>query len=99
LMVGCSGTAWTLNVESIGCAETSVTTYQPTRRNIPEETRSQLHRGGSLKSCMLALVWPRTKHWEHFVKCQIQTSIKKINIYFTCFVRCSFWAKWWHWTG
>jgi len=30
--------------------ETSVTNYQSTLRNIPEERRSHLHRGGSRKS-------------------------------------------------
>jgi hypothetical protein len=34
----------------IGCPETSVTSYQPTPRNIPEERRPELHRCGSLKS-------------------------------------------------
>ena len=40
----------TLKVGSTGCAETSVTNYQSTLRNILEERRPQLHRGGSLKS-------------------------------------------------
>ena len=43
-------TASFLNVEPIGCPETSVTNYQPTLRNIAEERRRQLHHVGSLKS-------------------------------------------------
>jgi len=31
--------------------ETSVSNYETAPRNIPEERRSQLHRGGSLQSC------------------------------------------------
>jgi hypothetical protein len=38
----------------IGFTETSVENYHSTLRNIPEERRSQLHRGGSLKSLKLA---------------------------------------------
>jgi hypothetical protein len=38
-----------LKVGALGCPETSVTTYQSTLRNIPEERISRLHRGGSLK--------------------------------------------------
>jgi hypothetical protein len=34
----------------IRCPETSVNNYHSTLRNIPEERRSQVHRGGSLKS-------------------------------------------------
>ena len=35
------------------CPETSVTNYQPTLCNIPEEQKSYLDRGGSLKPCTL----------------------------------------------
>ena len=34
----------------IGCPETSATDYQSTLRKTPEERRSHIHRGGSLKS-------------------------------------------------
>jgi hypothetical protein len=34
----------------IGCPETSVHNYHSTLRNIPEERRYHVHRGGSLKS-------------------------------------------------
>jgi hypothetical protein len=37
-------------VGMIGFPETSVQNYHYTLRNIPEERRSHLHRGGSLKS-------------------------------------------------
>ena len=37
-------------MEPIGCPETSVWKYQSTLRNIPEERRSHLRRGGGLKS-------------------------------------------------
>jgi hypothetical protein len=35
---------------SLGCPETSVNNYQPKLRSIPEEPRSQLQGGESLKS-------------------------------------------------
>jgi hypothetical protein len=41
----------------IGCSETSAQNYHSTPRNTPEECRSHLHRGGSLKSRNLG-----TKH-------------------------------------
>jgi len=44
----CSSTP--LKIGPIFCPETSATNYQSTLRNIPEERRSHLHRGGSLKS-------------------------------------------------
>jgi hypothetical protein len=34
-----------LKMGQIGCPETSVTNYQSTLRNIPEERRTHLHRG------------------------------------------------------
>ena len=37
-------------MQPIGYPETSVQNYHSTLRNIPEERRSHLHRGGSLKS-------------------------------------------------
>jgi hypothetical protein len=40
----------TLEDGTIGCPETSVQNYCSTLRNIPEERRSHLHSGGSLKS-------------------------------------------------
>jgi len=39
-----------LKTESIGYHETSVTDYQSTLQNIPEERRFHFHRGGSFKS-------------------------------------------------
>jgi hypothetical protein len=45
-----------LTMESNGYPETSVTNYHSTLRNIPEERRSHLHRGGSLKSQYSRLV-------------------------------------------
>jgi len=42
-------TASLLKMEPISCPETSVTDYQLTLRNIPEERRLHLHRGWSLK--------------------------------------------------
>ena len=41
---------WTLKIGLIGCLETSVSNCQYKLRNIPEERRSHLHCGGSLKS-------------------------------------------------
>jgi len=43
-------TAWPLKMGPISCAETSVIKYQTTLYRISEERRSQVHRGGSLKS-------------------------------------------------
>ena len=45
-----SCTAWPLKMGPMCFLETSVTNYQSTLRNIPEERRSHFHRGGSLKS-------------------------------------------------
>ena len=46
------GTAYRSHIQksSIGCPETSVAKYQYTLRNIPEERKSNLRSGGSLKS-------------------------------------------------
>jgi hypothetical protein len=40
---------WPSNTEPIGCPESSVTSYQPTPRDTPEEQRPQLLHGGNLK--------------------------------------------------
>jgi hypothetical protein len=42
--------AWLLKTGPTGFPETSVTNYQLTLHNIPEERRLNLHCGGSLKS-------------------------------------------------
>ena len=58
-----NGTFLTLKIGLKGCPETSVTNYQSTPRNIPEEHSSRLPRGGSLKSrisgCSLRILTPR----------------------------------------
>jgi hypothetical protein len=41
---------WPLKMGPIGCSETLVHNHHSTLCNIPEERRSHLHRGGSLKS-------------------------------------------------
>ena len=41
----------------VGCLETSVTNYKSTLCNIPEERKSHLHRGGSLKSSLVKLFY------------------------------------------
>jgi hypothetical protein len=46
----------TLEDGPTGCPETSIQTYHSTLRNIPEERRSHLHHGGSLKSCNYGIV-------------------------------------------
>ena len=43
------GTQYQHHVQSIRCTETSVTNFQLSARNTPEEGRRQQHRGGSLK--------------------------------------------------
>jgi len=63
--------------------ETSVTNYQPTSRNIPEERRAQLNSGGSLKS--------RVIH-------TFTRQIRKFNFYFLLRTRTSaglFWTRQW----
>jgi len=45
-----SWTFWLLNLGQICCPQRSVRNYHYALRNIPEERRSQLYRGGSLKS-------------------------------------------------
>jgi hypothetical protein len=45
-----SWTSCPLKMGPIGCLETSVQNYHSTLRNTPEERRSHLNRGGSLKS-------------------------------------------------
>ena len=42
--------ASTLKMEPLGCPETSVTNYRCTLRNVPQEGRSRLHLGGSVRS-------------------------------------------------
>jgi len=43
--------------ELICCLETSVTNYEPTPRNMPQETRPQLNSGGSLKYREKKMYW------------------------------------------
>jgi hypothetical protein len=52
----------------IDCPETSVTNYHPTKGNISEERRPQLHRGGSLKSRMRSGFGGETWKEGHFEK-------------------------------
>jgi hypothetical protein len=47
----------------IGCPETSVTNYESTLRDIPEERRSHLHGGASLKSRKFAFPLLRSYDW------------------------------------
>jgi hypothetical protein len=49
-----------LNMGPIGSTETTVTNYQSTLRNIPEERRSHLKGGLNLKSRILILL---QKNW------------------------------------
>jgi hypothetical protein len=49
--------SWPVKMGPICCAETSVNNYHTTPRNIPEERRCHLHRGGSLKSRLLSSCW------------------------------------------
>jgi hypothetical protein len=51
----------------ICCQETLVHNYQSTPRNIPEEQRSHLHRGGSLKSRILHI-------------CYMNFALKRVNM-------------------
>jgi hypothetical protein len=51
----------TLNMGPIVCPETSVHNYHSTLRNIPEEGRSHLHYGGSLKLRMYRILWLETE--------------------------------------
>jgi hypothetical protein len=47
-------TSWLLKMGPIVYPETSVRNYASTLRNIPQESRSHLHRDGSLKSRIIA---------------------------------------------
>jgi hypothetical protein len=49
--------SWPLKMGPIGCHETSVKDYHSTLRNIPEEHRSHLHRGGNLESRTVTTVF------------------------------------------
>jgi len=40
----------------IGCPETSVTNHQCALGNIPQQSRSHLHCGGKLKSCIVFVI-------------------------------------------
>jgi hypothetical protein len=40
----------------IGCPETSIRNYHSTLRKTPEERKSHLHRGGSLKSLSISFL-------------------------------------------
>ena len=50
-------TACSLKMGPIRCPQTTVTIYQTTLRNIPEERRSQLHGGGSLTSLIVLTIY------------------------------------------
>ena len=52
-------TAGPLKMGWMGCPETPLTKYQFTPRNIPEERRSLLRRGGCLKSNTILLILVR----------------------------------------
>jgi hypothetical protein len=47
-----SGVSCLLEIGPIGCPETSVQNYHSRLHNIPEDRRSHLHGGRSLKSCI-----------------------------------------------
>jgi len=51
-----------LRTEHIGCAETSVTNYQPTPPNIPEWQKPQLYRCGKLESRTEPVFLPNATH-------------------------------------
>jgi hypothetical protein len=57
-----SSTVWPLKMGPIGCLETSVTNYQSTLRNVPEERSSRVHLGGSLKSLRIFIVYTKKCH-------------------------------------
>ena len=65
-----SWTSWPLKMGPIGCHETSVQNYHSALRNIPDECRSDLHCGGSLRSqqpyCCCSPSLPRTVPRIHF---------------------------------
>jgi hypothetical protein len=64
----------------IGCPETSVNKYQSTPHNIPEERRSHLHRGGSLKSCISCNVPVKIEKENHGNHRVISHSMKNFGI-------------------
>jgi hypothetical protein len=52
-----------------GCPETSITNYQSTLRNIPEERVSRLRRGGSVKSRKYSICLKRSQTAKHYQYC------------------------------
>ena len=56
-------TAGPLEIGLRSCPDTSVTNYQSTMRNIPEERISHLHRGWSLKSRQIIVRYEMVIHW------------------------------------
>jgi hypothetical protein len=75
---GFTWTALPLKMGPICCAETWVTTHQSTQRNAPEERRSHLHRGASLKPRIFGCNWPELAtenlHISHGSRCPGQDS-------------------------
>jgi len=55
--------AWPLNMEQIGCTETSVTTHLSKLCNIPEGQRSHQHCGRSLKSRKVKTANIKRRRW------------------------------------
>ena len=77
--------SWPLNLGPIGCPETSVRNCHYTLRNSPEEHRSHLLRGGSLKSRLIDFL-PKYAFHIGYVKCA-RSNIKLLHRRHTC--RCS----------
>jgi len=82
--------SWPLKMEPIGCPEKSARDCHYTLRNIPEERRSHVLRGGSMKSTLSTVCFKKEhtlRKWMYFCKFQVLT--------FTilCYICCSthFW--------
>jgi hypothetical protein len=67
--------------------EKSISNYQPTQRNIPEERRPQLHRGRSLKYCHKESVTGRkpteiaivSANASKFLNIRVKTNVPSLN--------------------
>jgi len=70
-----------------GYSETSVTNYQSTLRNIPQERRSHLHRAGSLKYCTKWLCFISVCFCGFIGKQEIVVSLSFINFNIFCLNR------------
>ena len=83
----CFGTTYwdcPLKMELIGLTEKSVNIYISTQRNIPEEGKSDLHLGRSLKSCIMLGITTDTrdssKKWTSIITVRMKVVNKRFCV-------------------